>query len=163
MALQTARPLILYSSSMAFLPRRVQRLTLFSSRQPWRQGEVGHDYHRLFLRVFLPHLSLASFSINSLQILLSAAIGLQSPHALSWSFVTQSSHRILVLLRLLFHSTFWASVLFASFSSPILFSIFILCRPLVIWLSAFPVVTVVSNLFFVMMWVIYPACLVLII
>ena len=67
-------------------------------------------------------LSLRSLSINSLLLFLSVAVVLHSPPTLSNSryLLTQSSHHILCLLRLLFPSTFWASDLFASFSSPIL-------------------------------------------
>ena len=49
-----------------------------------------------------PHFSLTAFSINSLQLLLSFAVVLQSPPPLSRSLLAQSSHRIICLPRLLF-------------------------------------------------------------
>ena len=51
-----------------------------------------------FLRLFFPYLSLATLSINSLQLLLSFPIVLHSPLNLYRSILTQASHRIIVFL-----------------------------------------------------------------
>ena len=73
----------------------------------------------IFFFVFSsPHFSLTTFSINSLQLLLSFAVVLHSPPTLSRCLSTQSSHYILGLPRLLFPTTSWASALFVNFSSP---------------------------------------------
>ena len=69
--------------------------------------------------VFLfPRFSLATFSINSLQLLLSVAIVLHSTPTLSSSQQVQFFHRVLGLPRLLLPSTFCASDLFARLFSP---------------------------------------------
>ena len=81
---------------------------------PCRHKRWRHDQpYVIFSSSFLssPHVSL-----NSLQLLLSVAVLLHSPPTLSRSLLTHSSHRILGILRLLFPSTFWASVFFAEFS-----------------------------------------------
>ena len=89
----------------------------FSSWGPCCQGEVGQGYHCLFLHIFFPHFSLIMFSVNSLQLLSFAVIPQPCP-SLSRYLLTQSSHRILCVPCLLFLSTFWASDVFARFSSP---------------------------------------------
>ena len=63
--------------------------------------EAGHGYRRLFLRLFFPHFSLTTFSTISVQLFLYFAIVLHSPPTLPRSLITQSSHRILGLPRLL--------------------------------------------------------------
>ena len=73
----------------------------------------------VFFFIFSFLTSLTTFSINRLQ-LLSFAVVLHSPPTLLRSFLTQSSHHILSLPRLLFSSSFWESDLFASFPTPIL-------------------------------------------
>ena len=93
----------------------------YSPLVPVVRGEVAM-VTVIFSLSFLssPHFSPTVFSINSLQLLLTFAVVLHSPPNLSLSLLTQSSHHILGLLRLLFPSTFWASALFANFLSPIL-------------------------------------------
>ena len=65
-------------------------------------GQGGHGYCRpCVVSTLSPHLSLTMFSTNSLQILYFAVIR-QSHPSLSRYLLTQSSHRILGLRRLLF-------------------------------------------------------------
>ena len=73
---------------------------------PVIRGEVGHGY---IVFVFFPYFFLTTFSITSLQLLLSLAVVLHSPPTLSRSLLTQSSHHILDLPRLLFPFSFFLS------------------------------------------------------
>ena len=66
-----------------------------------------------------PHLSCIAFSITSLQLLLSFAVVLNSPPTFSRSLLTQSSHRIPGLPRLISPSTLKPSALFPNFSFPL--------------------------------------------
>ena len=74
----------------------------------------------VFCSSFLSSLnsSHTAFSTKSLYLLLYFAVVLHSP-SLSRSPLTQSSHRIIGLPRILIPSTFWASALFPNFSSPV--------------------------------------------
>ena len=81
--------------------------------------EVGQGYRRLVRCLFFPHFSLITSSISNLQLLFFAVV-LHSPPTPSRSPLTQSSHRILGLPRLLFPSNFWTSYFFGNFSSTIL-------------------------------------------
>ena len=80
---------------------------------PVVRGEGGHGYCHLFSSFLASsHFSITVFSITSLQLLPSFAFVLHSPPTLSRSLLTQSSHRILGVTRLLFPAIFCASVLF---------------------------------------------------
>ena len=57
-------------------------------------GEFGHGYHRVFPCLFFPRFSLTTFSINSLQLLLSFAVVLHSPPTLPRPLLMLSSHHI---------------------------------------------------------------------
>ena len=81
---------------------------LFSSCHPCRQGRGWLWLQSSFSSSFVSSPFLTTFSINSLQ-LLSFAVVLHSPPTLSRSILTQSSHRILSIYRLLFLSTCWAA------------------------------------------------------
>ena len=106
------------------IPGDTQWQLLFSSYCPCRRGVrlamvtvISSSFS-----FFSPHFSLTAFSVNCFQLLLYFvfAVILSYPLILSRSLLTLSSHRILRLPRLRFPSTFWASPLFANFSSPIL-------------------------------------------
>ena len=76
-------------------------ITMLFSWRPCRQGWGWPWLPLSFYSSFFPNFSLAMFSINSLQLILSFAVVLHSPPTLSRSLLAQSSHRILHLPRLL--------------------------------------------------------------
>ena len=79
------------------------------SRLPW----LPSSFSLSFLCLFFPR------SLSSLQLILSSAVVLHSPPHHSRPLLTLSSHRILGIPCLLFHTSFRICDLFASFSSSI--------------------------------------------
>ena len=90
-------------------------LLMFSSCCPCHQGWRWPWLLLSLPRLSSPHFSFTTFSINSLQLLLLLAVVLPHPPTLCRSLLTQSSHLILGLPRLLFPSTFWAFAHFFAF------------------------------------------------
>ena len=89
--------------NVAYFPNCHEALSvvhlLFSLSSGVRLAKVTVIFSSSFLSS--PHFSLSVLSINSLQLLLSLTFVLHSPPTLSRSLLTQSSHRILGLPRLL--------------------------------------------------------------